>query len=89
MRHKPDELAERVAELEKQFRQHDAETARRLVALENSVAFLAEEASEEQRRKLGRLGFVRPGKGVLRASQGRMSPESPEWKHLQEQVHGA
>jgi hypothetical protein len=88
MRHKADELAERMAELEKQFRQHAAETARRLDALENSVGYLAEEASEEQRRKLGRLGFVRPEKGVLRASQsnGQMSPE---WEHLQEQVHGA
>jgi hypothetical protein len=60
MRHKADELTERMAELEKQFRQHAAETARRLDALENAVGYLAENASEEQRRKLGRLGFVRP-----------------------------
>jgi hypothetical protein len=63
MRHKADELAERIAELEKQFRQHAAETMRRLDALENSVRYLAEDASEEQRRKLGRLGFVNPEKG--------------------------
>jgi hypothetical protein len=62
MRHKPDELAERMAELEKQFRQSAAETTRRLDALENAVGYLAEDASEEQRRKLGRLGFVRPEK---------------------------
>ena len=63
MRHKADDLSERVAELEKQFRQYAAETTRRLEALENSVRYLAEDASEEQRRKLGRLGFVRPEKG--------------------------
>lgn len=62
MRHKPDELTERMAELEKQFRQSAAETTRRLDALENAVGYLAEDASEEQRRKLGRLGFVRPEK---------------------------
>jgi hypothetical protein len=62
MRHKADELAERLAEAEKQFRLHAAETTRRLDALENAVGYLAEDATEEQRRKLGRLGFVRPEK---------------------------
>jgi hypothetical protein len=60
MRHKTDELAEHVAELEKRFRKYAAETTRRLNAVENALGYLTEEASEERRRKLGRLGFVRP-----------------------------
>jgi hypothetical protein len=64
MRHKTDELAEHIAELEKRFRQYAAETSRRLEALENAVGYLAEDASEEQRRRLGRLGFLRPEKAL-------------------------
>jgi hypothetical protein len=62
MRHKADELAERVTELEKQIRNFENGATRRLDAVENAIRYLAEEANEETRRKLGRLGFVLPGK---------------------------
>jgi hypothetical protein len=62
MQHSAEELAERVTELEHQVRKHDAATTRRLDDLENAIRYLAEDASEETRRKLGRLGLLFPGK---------------------------
>jgi uncharacterized protein with PhoU and TrkA domain len=62
MRNKPDELEERLTELEKQIRKHGAEATRRLDDVENAIRHLAEDASEETRRKIGRLGLLLPGK---------------------------
>jgi len=62
MRHNTDELEERVAELEEWIRIHGASTTRRLDDLENAIRHLAKDASEETRRKLGRLGLLLPGK---------------------------
>jgi hypothetical protein len=62
MRHKADELAERVTELENQIRKSGAAVTRRLDDLENAIRYLAVDASDETRRKLGRLGLLLPGK---------------------------
>ncbi len=61
MGHKGDELTARVTDLE-QIRKHEATTTRRLDDVENAIRHLAEYASEETRRKLGRLGLLLPGK---------------------------
>jgi hypothetical protein len=60
MSHKADDLAARVTELEEQIREESAAATRRLVGLENAIRYLAEDANEETRRKLGRLGLLLP-----------------------------
>ena len=62
MRNIADKLAERVTELEQQARKHEASTTWRLDDLENVIRYLAEDASEEARRKLGRLGLLLPAR---------------------------
>jgi uncharacterized protein with PhoU and TrkA domain len=62
MQNKVDDLAERVTELENQIRKHGVTVTRRLDDVENAIRHLAEDAGEETRRKLGRLGLLRLGK---------------------------